>query len=53
VIARVAGEPRVDGRRLLRGVIVEHETDVEIGRHDLFDRGEEFRKFDRRRYWGR
>ena len=38
VIARVAGEPGFDGRRLVGGVIVEHQMDVEIGRHRLLDR---------------
>ena len=47
VIARVAGEPRLDRRGLVRGVIVEHQMDVEIGRHGLLDRAEEFAEFDR------
>ena len=37
VIARVAGEPGRDGRRLVGGVIVEHQMDVEIARHGLLD----------------
>ena len=47
VIARVAGEPGFDGRRFVGSVIVEHQVDVEIGRHGLFDRGQELSKFDR------
>ena len=37
VIARVAGEPGFDGWRFVGGVIVEHQMDVEIGRHGLLD----------------
>ena len=37
VTARVAGEPGLDRRRLVSGVIVEHQMDVEIGRHRLLD----------------
>ena len=47
VIARVAGEPRFPGRGLVGGVIVEHEMDVEIGRHGLLDLGQELAEFDR------
>ena len=47
VIARVAGEPRFPGRGLVGGVIVEHQMDVEIGRHGLLDRGQELAEFDR------
>ena len=38
VIARVAGEPGFDRWRFVGGVIVEHQMDVEIGRHRLLDR---------------
>ena len=44
--ARVAGEPGFDGRRFMGGVIVEHQMDVEIGRHGLLDLRQEFAKFD-------
>ena len=47
VIARVAGEPSFDGRRLVSGVIVEHQMNVEIGRHGLLDLREEVAEFDR------
>ena len=47
VIARAAGEPRFDGRGLVGGVIIEHEMDVEIGRHGLLDLAEELAEFDR------
>ena len=47
VIARVAGQPGPDRRRLVGGVIVEHQVDVETGRHGGFDRGEEAAEFDR------
>ena len=47
VIARVAGEPGFDGRRFVGSVIVEHQMDVEIGRHGLLDRGQELAEFDR------
>ena len=47
VIARVAGEPSLDGRRLVSGVIVEHQMDVKIGRHGLLDLDEEVAEFDR------
>ena len=47
VIARVSGEPGFDRRCLVGGVIVEHQMDVEIGRHGLFDRGQEPAEFDR------
>jgi len=47
VIARVAGEPGLVGRRLVSGVIVEHQMDVKIGRHGLLDLGEEVAEFDR------
>src|SRR6516162_7294510 len=47
VIARVVGEPSFDGRRLVGGVIVEHQMDVEIGRHGLLDLREEVAEFDR------
>src|SRR6516165_3569522 len=43
----VAGEPGFDGRRFMGGVIVEHQMDVEIGRHGLLDLGQEFAEFDR------
>ena len=35
LMARVAGEPGLDGRRLVGGVVVEHEMNFEIGRHGL------------------
>jgi hypothetical protein len=38
VIARVTSEPGLDRRRFVRGVIVEHQVDVEIGRRGLLDR---------------
>jgi hypothetical protein len=47
VIARVAGEPGLDGRGLVRRVIVGRQMDVEIGRHRLLDLSEEFAEFDR------
>jgi len=47
VIARVAGEPCLDRRRLVDGVVVEHEMDVEVGRHGLLDLGQELAEFDR------
>ena len=47
VIARVAGEPRFDGWRFVGGVIVEHQMDIEIGRHGLLDLREEVAEFDR------
>ena len=47
VIARVAGEPRFDGWRFVGGVVVEHQMDVEIGRHGLLDLRQEFAEFDR------
>jgi hypothetical protein len=47
VIPRVAGEPSLDRRRLVSGVIVEHQMDVKIGRHDLLDLGEEVAEFGR------
>jgi hypothetical protein len=43
----VAGKPRFDWRSLMGGVIVEHEMDVEIGRHRLLDLGQELAEFDR------
>jgi hypothetical protein len=46
LMARVAGEPGLDGRRLAGGVVVEHEMNFEIGRHGLLNRGEEFAEFD-------
>ena len=47
VVARVAGEPGFDRRRFVGGVIVEHQMDVEIGRHGLLDLRQEFAEFDR------
>ena len=47
VTARVAGEPALDRRRLVSGVIVEHQMDVEIGRHGVLDLRQEFAEFDR------
>ena len=47
VVARVAGEPRFDGWRFVGGVIVEHQMDVEIGRHGLLDLRQEVAEFDR------
>ena len=47
VVARVAGEPGFDGRRFVGGVVVEHQMDVEIGRHGLLDLRQEFAEFDR------
>ena len=35
------------GGAFVGGVIVEHQVDVEIGRHGLFDRGQEPAEFDR------
>ena len=43
----MAGEPGFDGRRLVGGVIVEHQMDVEIGRHRLLDLRQEVAEFDR------
>lgn len=45
VIARVASRA-LTGRRLVGGVIVEHQMDVEIGRHGLLDLRQEVAKFD-------
>src|SRR5215469_10086092 len=47
VIARVAGEPSPDRRRLVGGVIVEHQVYVEIGWNRLLDLGQEVAEFDR------
>jgi hypothetical protein len=47
VVARVVGKPRGHRRRLVSGAIVEHQMDVEIGWHDLLDRGQELAEFDR------
>jgi hypothetical protein len=47
VIARVAREPGSNGRRLVDGVIVEHQVYVEIGWHRLLDLGQEVAEFDR------
>ena len=38
VIARPLGEPGLDGRRFVGGVIVHHEVDIEIGGHGGVDR---------------
>src|SRR6516225_2262147 len=46
VIARVSSEPGSDWWCLVGGVIVEHQVDVEIGWHGLFDRGQEPAEFD-------
>jgi hypothetical protein len=46
VIAGVSSEPGSDRRCLVGGVIVEHQVDVEIGWHGLFDRGQEPAEFD-------
>ena len=46
MIARVAGEPGFDRWRFVGGVIVEHQMDVEIGRHGLLDLRQEFAEFD-------
>src|SRR5271156_5138555 len=43
----MTGQPGSDGRGLVRGIVVEHQVDIEIGRHGDFDRGEELAKFDR------
>ena len=51
VIARVAGQPGPDRRRLVGGVIVEHQVDVETGPHSGFDRGEERRNSTARWRW--
>jgi hypothetical protein len=46
MIARVAGKPGLHRRRLVSGVIVEHQVDAEIDRHRLRDPGEELAEFD-------
>jgi hypothetical protein len=46
VIARVSSEPGSDRRCLVGGVIVEHQVNVEIGWHGLFDRGQKPAQFD-------
>ena len=47
VIAPVADEPGLDRRRLVSGVVVEHQMDVEIGRYGLLDLRQEVAEFDR------
>jgi hypothetical protein len=47
MVTRMASQPCLDRRGLVGGVIVEHEVEVEIGGHRLFDRVEELTELDR------
>ena len=40
MIPRVLRQPALDGRRLVRAVVVEDEMNLQIGRHLAIDRGE-------------
>jgi len=43
----VRGEPVTDGRRLVRGGVVEHEMDIELGGHFAVEGLEELLELDR------
>ena len=45
-ITRVTGQPGPHWRGLVGGIVVEHQGDVEPGRHSGFDRGQELAELD-------
>src|SRR6516225_9729261 len=46
MVARTLGQPVPDDRRLVGGIVVDNQTNVQLRRHFLVDAVEEFTKFD-------
>ena len=46
VVARALGEPTLDERRLVSAVVIQNQMRVQVGRHGLVHRIQEFAEFD-------